>query len=161
MSSKRPRIVELNDLPKANPNTASVVPIVCGAGVYAVYQVASDDLSDDAPCAVVSFEGCLSFLGDGPNDEALHNHPLFKCGLQPYAIQEVLDSPWVEERARLLHKDGNPHLFGDGQRHFIFALKENSFECAARSYSLLGSFPSYQEARDAVLARIAAGPRWA
>jgi hypothetical protein len=159
MSSKKPRIIELTDLPRADPNLATVVPIACGSQVYAVYQVASDDWSDEGPCAAVAFDRCRTFLGTGPNDEALHNHPLFKYGLRHYAIQEVVDSPWVEERARLLHKDSAPHLFGDGQRHFVFALKENSFECTAESYSLLGMYPSYREAMEAVLARIADGLR--
>lgn len=159
MKPRRTRVVELRDLPPADPNCASVVPIICGRAVYAVYLVASGGESDDGPYAVVAFDGCRSFLGGGPNDEALHRHPLFEHGVMHYAIQEIVDSPWVEERARLLHKDGDPGFFGDGQRHFLFALKEDSFECMANGYSLLGVYPSYGEARSAVLARIADGGR--
>lgn len=155
MSPRQPRVVELHDLPPADPNVARVVPILCGRAVYAVYQVASDGSSDDGPFAVVAFDGCRSFSGLGPNDEALHNHPLFGLGVMHCAIQEIVDSPWIVERARLLHKDGDPRRFADGQRHFLFALKENSFECTASGYSLLGVHPSYGEARAAVLARIA------
>lgn len=157
MNPRQPRVVELHDLPPADPNTARVIPILWDRAVHVVYQVASGGEADDGPFAVVSFDGCLGFLGFGPNDEALHRHPLFEHGVKHYAIQEIVDSPWVEERARLLHKDGDPRPFRDGQRHFLLAMKENSFECAARGYSLLGVYPSYGAARDAVIASILEG----
>ena len=156
VSSKQPRFVELADLPEADPNLASVFGIPCGAKLYVIYGTASDDPSDpseDESCAVVMFNNCESFLGRGPNDEAIRNHPLYGQGLMSYTIQEVCDSPWVDELVRMRHKDGLP-LFRNGQRHFLFALKEGSLELTAGSYSLVGQFSSYGEADEFVWARI-------
>lgn len=96
---------------------------------------------------VVLFHGCSTIDPDGPNDEAFHNLPWFGLGLQHYTLQEIIESPWVRERARIRHKDGIyvPGMVDRG-RHFVLAFKENTIECIASSYELVGSFETVRMA---------------
>jgi hypothetical protein len=101
--------------------------------------------------AVVRFEGCGVVDGDGPNDEALHNHPCFAAGLKWCALQEVVGSPVVVERVRMGDKDKRARLDPVARpRHFVLAFKENAVDCIAESYRLVGVYESQMEAEDAV-----------
>ncbi len=81
-----------------------------------------------------------------PNDEAFHNHPLFSVGLQRYAMQKIVNSPWIRERAAIAHKEGDPDWMMIDRHHFLFAFKENYVECVAKSCTSLGTFPSLENA---------------
>jgi hypothetical protein len=134
-----PCVIELTDLPKCEPNI-SLARVISGRGtVDVIYELWGERF------ARVQFSGCSWFSLGGPNDEALRNHPLFSLGLKPYTLQEIVDSPFARERARVQHKDG---LVLDRflRRHFVFALKEDCFECFASSYSLIGTYDDEQSA---------------
>src|ERR1051325_1015658 len=125
------RLVELSDLPQAEPNTQEVDLIrLCGS-VFLIYGhliPEADWLEGQfAPYdyQVVEFHRCTHLVAGGPNDEAIKNHWLHAHGLRAYMQCEVLGSPWIAERANVEFRDGvdDPTWIKD-RRHFVFALKE-------------------------------------
>jgi hypothetical protein len=157
-SAEGPRVVELTDLPPAEPNCQTVNFVCAGGRVRLIYEVnpflrpPKGTRGADPSFVVVDLGHCYS-LATGPNDEALGNHPMAKHGLQAYAIQEVVNSPWIADRVRVLHKDGiiDPRIHA-GLRHFVFAFKEGLFECLARGYRVVGTFPTEDDAWQAASA---------
>jgi len=145
----------LADLPPCEPNTSSALCVLAIEGtVWLAYDSRSPDSPDSDAFSVVRISHCSVFRGGGPNDEAFHNHPLYNVveGLSSYQIQEIVDSPWIEEQARILHKQRLPDAERTARtRHLFFALKEEVFECLAESYSVDGTFATPGEAVDAIL----------
>jgi hypothetical protein len=141
-----PRVVEINDLPRCEPNISQSRVFAAGPTVVILYDAVDENWPTSRTWAVVRFDGYLTYKGGGPNDEALHNHPLFPSGLEHYSLQEVIDSPWIRTESAIAHKSGDPTRMVAGQRHFVFALKEDLFECIADSYTLVGLYESYDTA---------------
>lgn len=137
-----PRVIKIIDLPECDPNISHSWVLAKGRNVVVIYDSKGTDWPDSDSWAVVRFDRCLTYQGGGPNDEALHNHPLYPSGLTFYSLQEVLDSPWLRAQATIADKSGDPSRLMQGQRHFAFAFKEELFECIAMSYSLVGLFDS-------------------
>ncbi len=146
-----PTFVEIKDLPECCPNTSSATVLAYPGTILLMYESKGSDWPDcDDSWAVIRFHRCGPYHGGGPNDEAAHNHRLYKHGLLLYALQEVLNSPWLREQNAINHRDGIPDSPLARRRHFILALKETLFECAADGYSLVGQFNSYQAASRAL-----------
>jgi hypothetical protein len=122
--------------------------------VALVYESNGPGWPDADSWAVILFTGCWEHRSGGPNDEALRRHPLTSLGLQPYTLQEVVDSPWRVERGRISDKDGDPLRMLGRTRHFIAALKMGMFECLARHVQTLGTFSSLPRAVDAALREV-------
>lgn len=59
--------------------------------------------ADENPSLFVVIElwGCHDVRLGGPNDEALHGHPLYGKGLAGYQAHEVLNSAWIEEAIKV------------------------------------------------------------
>jgi hypothetical protein len=136
-----PRSLPLVGIPEDEPNIATPTVVAYEDHVCLIYEAKGSGWphSDDM-WAVVHFEGCLNHLSGYPNDEAWHNHPLAKIGKRTPC--EIVSSPWALERSRIAHRDGDPNAFLAQLRHFIFPLKEGTFECLARKYTVIGTFPS-------------------
>jgi hypothetical protein len=141
-----PSFVEIKDLPTCCPGTSSATVLAYSGTVRLMYETRDSPWPDSDSWAVIRFHDCGPYHGGGPNDEAVHNHRLYKHGLLGYSIQEVLNSPWLREQNALKHRDGNPDTPLARRRHFILALKETLFECAADGYSLVGEFNSSEAA---------------
>jgi hypothetical protein len=84
---------------------------------------------------IIKFVGASLTKFGSPNDEGLGGHPLFGRGLQFYSAGEVINSRWnaeVERQERISF----PSARSRNRRHFIFAMKENTFECLAQSFEV-------------------------
>lgn len=70
--------------------------------------------------ALVDFRGCRSTKLGGPNDEVFSGHPLYGRGMEPYAAQVVLNSPWLAELERInaVHRGYRPVLHRGLPRDF-------------------------------------------
>ena len=87
--------------------------------------------------ATVKFERFAQFKFGSPNDESINGHPLYKFGLQPYSIQKVTESEWIEELIMInsvhpYHKDEQFSKY----KHFIFFFHDTCFEIVAEGYSI-------------------------
>lgn len=152
------RVVELAEVPEPMAGGANEsVVIADGRRVALVYDVVHGAMPDEEGFAVVLFARCSQFLGGGPNDEAYGNHPLFEYGLGPYAAHEVVGSWWIEERGRINHKDGTFEWEGNKLRHFVFAMKEDMFECLAHGVEVVGVFATRAEAVTAAIRAVGLG----
>ncbi len=91
----------------------------------------------------------------GPNDEALHGHPLFERGLDAYGIYEVLGSSWIRamERMNSVHPRHRPERFAS-LRHFIFTFHDVTFECVAAGVRQTLTFRRGEGDIDKVLERL-------
>ena len=126
---------ELTDLPAPDANISSGVLLWAGDTESAfVYECG---VSPAIKYCAVLFTGCRWCTAGGPNDEALHRHPLYEFGLKHYTCHEVVDSPTLPRLSTMLDRDGNPHRLHQC-RHFVFALKETTAEFVAHSYRMLG-----------------------
>jgi hypothetical protein len=118
-----------------------------GWATYLVMEAVSRDGRSDLGNATIKFRASSAKYGY-PNDEGMLEHPLYGKGLSdsPSAVNEVLNSMWVREiesqklksRARIgggrgiqLADSDDPPL-----RHLIVSLKEGTFECVCRDFSV-------------------------
>jgi hypothetical protein len=87
------------------------------------------------PVGVVEFVSCAAFKMGGPNDEALHGHPLYGRGLEAYRAHVVRRSSWITEVERInsVHPQHRPGWHGR-LTHYIFAFHDETFECIAKGY---------------------------
>lgn len=92
----------------------------------------------DFMVAIVRFDMLYAHMFGPPNDEAFHGHPLASRGLEPYAVFEIRDSSWLRrlERMNSVHHRHDPASFMDGQRHFVFAFHDTTFECIAEGFTV-------------------------
>jgi hypothetical protein len=159
-----PHVRELTDLPRCEPVLALGSVFLARRTAFLVYETDFTLLQRDridgeeeegTRYAVVRLDRCSFVDLDVPNDEALHNHPCQNLGLEPYRLQEIVESPFIVERSRMAHMDGIPWPgLVEGQRHFVFAFKDVGVECIAHGYECVGEFPSEEAAEQAVRERL-------
>lgn len=137
------RVIECTDLPRCQPNISRASSLHMGLLGFVAYD------AEDA-VALVRFDGCVQILA-GPNDEAFHRHRYYSHGLKHYTIQELIDSPWIEELSKTLDRDGRVDQM-PGMRHFVLAIKECAVDVAAELASCVGMFASHAEAMRAATA---------
>lgn len=115
--------------------------------------IAYEVTTPEGGVALVRLNDAAYSVANGPNDEAFHNHPFYSLGLEFYEIQEIVNSPWIEDVLTMLHKD---RVFkGPGScRHFVFALKETTVDCIAESADFVGVFPTHKAAMAAASSEI-------
>ncbi len=91
----------------------------------------------DEPVALVRFTRVCAHMFGPPNDESFSGHPLASRGLRPYRVHEVRDSSWIRrlERMNSVHPFHRSERFA-GDRHFIFAFHDSTFECVALEFSV-------------------------
>lgn len=87
---------------------------------------------------IVRFERCYAHMLGPPNDEAFSGHPLYDCGLRPYANFEVKNSSWLRalETMNSAHPYHRRDSFMKDRRHFILAFHDSTFECIASGYTV-------------------------
>ena len=93
--------------------------------------------SESASLCLVTFQNCFSAKLGHPNDEVQSGHPLAGRGLDGYTAQFVINSPWLEEVAKI----NSVHPYDDSNRwkslnHYIFWFHDCTFECLAESYTV-------------------------
>lgn len=130
-----PRAVELTDVPQCD--SGAPMPQVLGDGhtVWLSYFLGGNGFSTDR--AVLRFSGVDSVSFGGPNEEALHGHPLWGKGLTFYSFHEVIGSLWVatRERENSVHEHHRRVRFAR-LRHFVFTFHDETFECLADGYGV-------------------------
>ncbi len=135
------RVVELADLPQSSVGAPTPVVVGDEGTVSVAYRLSTQEslrlgLSDTSIC-VVQFEGCIAQYSGSPDDKALHGHPLWKCGLEPYGAFEVQHSSWIRQLARRnrVHPRHRDELF-EPLRHFVLTFHASLFECIALNYDV-------------------------
>ena len=114
------RAIAIDDAPR--PEAGAPMPVLLAGEARAVLvYYASDDPPELVDDPVPELLGILDFRGLGscyfgyPNDEGLHDHPLYERGLSFYGVYRVEHSPWASW----------------GGTHFIVTLHDSTFECTA------------------------------
>lgn len=92
--------------------------------------------SDQTPADMLEFTflGCHAVRIGGPNDEALHGHPLYDKGLDGYGPHLVHNSDWIAEQEAI--NSVHEHHKGDWHErlnHYFFVFHDEVFEALARS----------------------------
>jgi hypothetical protein len=64
-------------------------------------RVVSPAEAHPSPFVVIEMWGCTEIRFGGPNDEAIHGHPLHGRGPQGYRAHEVVNSAWIEEAIKV------------------------------------------------------------
>lgn len=111
----------------------------------------------DLGVAILECVNCSSAKMGYPNDEGLHEHPLWNNGLSDMesSIAEVADSSWLaeirdqrERSAKRIH--GNlamsPPPRTQSDKHFVILLKEATFECIAEELAVVEYAPDFDAA---------------
>lgn len=158
-ATKAAHVIDLTNLPACEPNTsnASVLQSFCRSEthqwvcVWIAYEAKGPNWpNDDDVVALVRLVRAAYVIANGPNDEALKNHRYFHLGLTLYSLQEIVNSPWIEEVLTMLDRD-RTYAGPRGLRHFVFALKETTVDCIAESAEFIGLFPTHKAAMAAAL----------
>jgi hypothetical protein len=87
--------------------------------------------TDGERVVVIYFPTCCEFRFGGPNDEALHGHPLWGKGLTFYAVHRVENSSRIHEleRQNSVHTRHNRERFLKNKWHYIFTFHDSTLEC--------------------------------
>ncbi len=139
------------------PDTVSpATTVMLGSKLVVGYGTGEDQY------ALISFNSATNVKVGGPNDEALHGHPLYSCGLKHYAIHRIEGSPWLEELEgqNAVHSQHDRQRFLQNKVHYLFALKEETVECIVRERAgespSVEVFSSYQTALQSLRERVGA-----
>jgi hypothetical protein len=132
--------------PPQRERAAAAAPPICnppppGLGSQQIY---CDDFRSDANEApslflVIELRGCAESRFGGPNDEALHGHPLHGRGLAAYRAHEVVNSVWIEEAIKVnsvhLHHSDAPFR---QLHHYALLFHDERLEALARGIESRG-----------------------
>ena len=84
----------------------------------------------------LTFNNCYKYYFGAPNDEGYYRgQHRYKLTDLPFGEFYLLKTDWRNDfpaNAKVLNPDFNPN----GMKHFIFFLKENTFECVAEDYTM-------------------------
>ncbi|MEM7358924.1 MAG: hypothetical protein AAF431_07500 [Pseudomonadota bacterium] len=111
---------------------------VTEGGLRAAYLVSNSKSGTEH--AVIYFDGVLQHTFGYPNDEALGGHPLYKFGLNFYAINLVHNSPVLDNLGSL-----NAKTFPGSEKHFlsfnhwIVSFHDETLEVIGRSIEFIGT----------------------
>lgn len=126
-----------------------------------VYLIFEEDFSDSI--ALIECIGCASFKMGYPNDEGINEHPMYQYGMKDVrtGVMEVLHSQWLDElrlevklSAKRIRGNESANLPLEESKHFIIALKENTYECIATSLKLVNNFASFNEASNHAISNL-------
>lgn len=138
----KPEVVECGQMPACDPNSSTASSLHIGTDGFVAYDSQADVI-------LLKCEGCIQIVA-GPNDEAFHRHRFYALGLHHDAIQELTNSPWIQELSTTFDRDGLSDRLPGG-RHFVLALKECSVDIAAKSIEAIGRYASHHDAMRAAL----------
>ena len=131
---------ELSDLPVQDVGAPDPVVFINSLRSVLRYWTSDDQF------ALVAFSPWALSIG-GPNDEALHGHPLDERGLESYRNYEVTHSPWIAalEQANRVHGAHRPAMYA-GLRHVIMTFHDGLIEFVTRDYESEIVDCSYEQA---------------
>jgi hypothetical protein len=126
-------VTEMTDIPQMDPGAP--LPLVLADDYRVVLSYLLPSAATGPQCAAVCFDGVATHSLGGPNDEALHGHPLWGYGLKHYAAFTIESSPLIErlEQINSAHPFHRPERFR-ALKHFVFTLHDSTFECVAASF---------------------------
>lgn len=89
---------------------------------------------DSGPLLIIEIVGCHDVRMGGPNDEALHGHPLHGRGLCAYRLHEVRSSEWLEHARRVnsVHPGHSDESFRR-LRHYVLPFHDEMVEALGRA----------------------------
>lgn len=99
------------------------------------------------PLALVRFNRCYAYMFGPPNDEAISGHPLASRGLSPYGAYSIEESSWIKNLEQM--NSVHPHhvsRFLKEFNHYILTFHDSTLECVAKSYDMIGSTCSIEQA---------------
>jgi hypothetical protein len=132
------RVRPINELPPIDAGAPLPLVISDEQRLLLAYRVADSRVapadvpsikSPDTQASLVLIEFYLSrahFWGP-PNDETLITHPLATRGLLPYAAFEVENSSWIRQCG----------LQSSAAHHYVFTFHDATFECIAKSFTVV------------------------
>ncbi len=142
-----PTVRELTEFPACCGGTSEASVLRMGSDAFVAYDLPRNQ---GDKVALVRCGGCMEAYTNGPNDEARSRHPCYKFGLGYGTVLEVLKSPWIPELSARHDMFGKRDRFKD-RRHFIFSLKEDTIDVAARDIALVGIYDSHADAMAAAV----------
>lgn len=107
------------------PSSVGEARIHAGAHPHLISYVTQDD-----KLAVIEIPLCHQLIYGHPNDEALHGHPLFRSGLEHYAVHRVSGSRLIaqlEARNAVHPRHRKPEFLLD-KEHYIFTFQDATLE---------------------------------
>lgn len=99
-------------------------------------RIVDPNATEAEPLGVVEFRHVNSVKLGGPNDEAIHGHPLDGKGLRAYAAHQVFNSRWIAEAERI--NSVHPHHrsgWHERLNHYVFCFHDETFECLAEGFT--------------------------
>ena len=109
--------------------------------LYVAYIISESEMAPSIEdYAVVRFDGVIQYTFGYPNDEALGGHPLYPAGLEVYAFNEVVNSPYVHELGlrNAVCFPGTEMLY-QKLRHWIVTFHDETLEVIGNDVSFLGT----------------------
>jgi hypothetical protein len=85
-----------------------------------------------SPFVIIEINGCAEIRFGGPNDEAMHGHPLYGRGLAGYNAHEIMNSAWIDEAIRV--NSVHPHHSDAAYRrlhHYALQFHDEMLEALA------------------------------
>ncbi len=103
------------------------VVISDGLNIYLIYPTSKHDQT-----AILKFSNCESVKYGSPNDEVFDGWELSVYGVEPGDASIVKNSPWVDElkTINMIHSQFDENYW-NSLNHFIFSMKDYTFECVA------------------------------
>ena len=100
-------------------------------------RVLNADDEHAALLGVIHLHGAYAIKIGGPNEEAIHGHPLSGKGLDWMGNYRVRNSEWITEAQRInsvhpYHRGG----WHDRLTHYIFAFHDETLECLVKGISI-------------------------
>jgi hypothetical protein len=167
-----PRIHPFDIGCEPSPSVPAETLLADGWKTYLLFLAVSKTVDEsgylkDLGVAVLHCDHCLMSKFGYPNDEGLHEHPLWEHGLadSTTSVVEVLDSPWAHQVSEQMLASARRIWGGRGMsydwardpklRHFVVLLKEKTFECLASSIRIEKFCKTFDEAYSHVIAEFA------
>ena len=100
-------------------------------------RVVSPSDGDRSPLLRFTFDRCHSVKFGGPNDEALHGHPLDGHGLSTHDAHLVHNSTWLEQERQInsVHDHHSDSRFLT-LNHYLLSFHDDTFEALADSVTI-------------------------
>jgi len=153
-----------------SPSVPAETLLADGFKTYLLFWAVSKEVGEsgflaDHGVAVLDCQRCVACRFGYPNDEGMHEHPLWKSGIADSvsSVLEVRDSTWAREVEQQMQASASRIWGGRGidsswsrdllLRHFILALKEKTFECLGSGLAVERYFPTFDQAIAFVIGR--------
>lgn len=151
--------IELPDLPPPEPNCSTARVVVLDGSTFVIYEANPFVGDHERGWVLVRFVRCALVMTGGPNDEGLPQYRPGGAALMHYTNQEVIDSPLIATGTAIAVRPGFPPPLRRAFRHFIFAFKEEIFQCLAVNYQNLGTYETFCQAYEAAREKGCGSPR--